>query len=127
MAKEPKIEKLKSELSFGIKFWLKFNNKSILGAGWAKLLENLEKNKEGSLTQAAQDCDYSYKYAWNILKRIEKRTGMAVVITGKGGPGGGGWVKLNEWGRYLLQKYNEYSKELNKIEQNLEETVKTSQ
>ena len=116
MTKEPKIEKLKSKLNFGIKFWLKFDNKSILGAGWAKLLKNLEKNKEGSLTQAAQDCNYSYKYAWNILKRIEKRTGMAVVITGKGCPGGGGWVKLNEWGRYLLQKYNDYSKELNRIE-----------
>ncbi|MHA2281356.1 MAG: winged helix-turn-helix domain-containing protein [Promethearchaeota archaeon] len=126
MVKEPKIEELKSKLSFGIKFWIKFDNKSILGAGWAKLLENLEKNKDGSLTQAAQDCNYSYKYAWNILKRIEKRTGMTVVITGKGGSGGGGWVKLNEWGRYLLQKYNDYSKELIRIEQNLEETVKTN-
>jgi molybdate transport system regulatory protein len=126
MVKEPKIEDLKSKLSFGIKFWLKFDNKSILGAGWAKLLGCLEKNKEGSLTQAAQDCNYSYKYAWNILKRIEKRTGMTVVITGKGGPGGGGWVKLNEWGRYLLQQYNDYSKELSRIEQNLEETVKTN-
>ncbi|MFW9896712.1 MAG: winged helix-turn-helix domain-containing protein [Candidatus Thorarchaeota archaeon] len=123
MVNEPKIEDLKSKLSFGIKFWLKFNNKSILGAGWAKLLENLEKNKDGSLTQAAQDCNYSYKYAWNILKRIEKRTGKPVVITGKGGSGGGGWVKLNEWGKYLLRKYNEYSKQLNKIEQNLEKTV----
>ena len=123
---EPKIENLKSKVSFGIKFWLQFDNKSILGAGWAKLLKNLENNKEGSLTQAAQDCNYSYKYAWNILKRIEKRTGMAVVITGKGGSGGGGWVKLNEWGRYLLQKYNDYSKELNRIEKNLEETVKTN-
>jgi len=124
MPKEPKIENLKSKISFSIKFWLEFEDKSILGSGWAALLYSIEKNKNGSLTQAAQECTYSYKYAWNILKRIEKRTGMAVVITGKGGSGGGGWVKLNEWGKYLLQKYNEYSKELNKIEQNLEETVK---
>jgi molybdate transport repressor ModE-like protein len=48
---------------------------------------------------------------------------MPVVITGKGGSGGGGWVKLNDWGKYLLQRYNEYSKEVNKIEQNLEKTV----
>ncbi len=125
MAKEPKIEDLKSKISFGIKFWLQFDNKSILGAGWAKLLENIEKNKEGSLTQAAKECNYSYKYAWNILKRIEKRTGMPVVITGKGGSGGGGWVKLNEWGRFLLRKFNDYSIELMKIEKKLEKTVKT--
>ncbi|MHA2391688.1 MAG: winged helix-turn-helix domain-containing protein [Promethearchaeota archaeon] len=124
MVKETKIEELKSKISFGIKFWLKFEKKSILGAGWAKLLQNLEKNKEGSLTQAARECGYSYKYAWNILKRIEKRTGMPVVITGKGGSGGGGWVKLNEWGHYLLKKYNDYYKEIKNIEQNLEESVK---
>ncbi|MBY8985645.1 MAG: ModE family transcriptional regulator [Candidatus Lokiarchaeota archaeon] len=126
MAKEPKIENLKSKLSFGIKFWLKFDGKSIIGKGWAKLLESIDTNKDRSLTQAAKECEYSYKYAWNILKRIEQRTGKAVVITGKGGPGGGGWVKLNEWGRYLLQKYNDYSKELDRIEQNLEETVQTN-
>jgi len=127
MPNEPKIENLKSKISFGIKFWLEFEDKSILGSGWAALLYNIEKNKRGSLTQAAQECNYSYKYAWNILKRIEKRTGMTVVMTGKGGSGGGGWVKLNEWGRYLLQRYNKYSKELDKIEQNLEETVKINE
>ena len=110
MAKEPKIEKLKSKVSFGIKFWLQFENKSILGSGWAELLKSIEKNKEGSLTQAAKECNYSYKYAWNILKRIEKRTGMPVVTPGNGGPGGGGWIKLNEWGRYLLNTYAKYFK-----------------
>ena len=127
MPNEPKIENLKSKISFNIKFWLEFEDKSILGSGWAALLYNIEKNKNSSLTQAAKECNYSYKYAWNILKRIEKRTGMAVVMTGKGGSGGGGWVKLNEWGRYLLQRYNNYSKELDKIEQNLEETVKINE
>jgi len=126
MAKEPKIEKLKSKISFGIKFWLQFENKSILGSGWAGLLKSIEKNKEGSLTQAAKDCNYSYKYAWNILKRIETRTGMPVVTTGKGGPGGGGWIKLNEWGLFLLDIYNQYFKEISKIEQNLGGTVKTN-
>ncbi|MFW9876734.1 MAG: winged helix-turn-helix domain-containing protein [Candidatus Thorarchaeota archaeon] len=126
MAKEPKIEKLKSKISFGIKFWLQFENKSILGSGWAELLKSIEKNKKGSLTQAAKDCNYSYKYAWNILKRIEKRTGMPVVITGKGGPGGGGWIKLNEWGQYLLNTYNQYFKKISKIEQNIEGAVKTN-
>ncbi|MHA2036036.1 MAG: winged helix-turn-helix domain-containing protein [Promethearchaeota archaeon] len=126
MVKEPKIENLKSKLSFRVKLWLEFEDQSILGKGWATLLKNIDRNKDLSLTQAAKECNYSYKYAWNILKRIEKRTGKAVVITGKGGTGGGGWVKLNEWGKYLLQKYNDYSKELNKIELNLEQTVKTN-
>lgn len=124
MIKEPNIDKLKTKIRLGIKIWLEFEGKSIMGSGWANLLHHLDKNMEGSLTQAAKECGYSYKYAWNILKRIEKRTGNSVVKTGKGGPGGGGWVKLNEWGRFLLERYNNYSKEISSIEQNLEETVK---
>ncbi|UCD01185.1 MAG: LysR family transcriptional regulator [Promethearchaeota archaeon] len=121
---EPNIEKSKSKISLGIKFWLEFENRSILGSGWAELLKNIEKNKEGSLTQAAKECNYSYKYAWNILKRIEKRTSIPVVITGKGGRGGGGWVKLNNWGQYLLKIYNDYLKEIIKIEKKLGETIR---
>ena len=124
MENQPNIEDLKSKVNFGIKFWLEFESKSILGSGWAELLKNIEKNKEGSLTQAAKECNYSYKYAWNILKRIEKRTGKPIVITGKGGSGGGGWVKLNDWGKFLLNIYKEYQKEITKIEKKLSETMK---
>ncbi|MFX1601195.1 MAG: winged helix-turn-helix domain-containing protein [Promethearchaeota archaeon] len=126
MEKQPNIEDLKSKISYGIKFWLEFNNKSILGSGWAELLDKIEKNKGGSLTLAAKECGYSYKYAWNILKRIEKRTGMPVVITGKGGRGGGGWVKLNNLGHYLLKIYKEYLKEIIRIEKKLGESTKIS-
>ncbi|MFX1304354.1 MAG: winged helix-turn-helix domain-containing protein [Promethearchaeota archaeon] len=126
MSKEPKIEDLKSKIRFGIKFWLEFENKSILGSGWANLLYHIEKNETGSLTQAAKECNYSYKYAWNILKRIEKRTGKPVVLTGKGGRGGGGWVKLNEWGQHLLEVYKNYLKEIKKIEKKLGETMNIS-
>ena len=124
MNDEPDIEELKAKIGVGIKFWLEFEKKSILGHGWAQLLENIEKNKDGSLTQALniEPKPYSYKYAWNILKRIEERTGMSPVITGKGGRGGGGWIKLNEWGRYLLKMYKNYESAI----KNLSEELKKS-
>lgn len=127
MKNRPDIEGLKSKIKFGIKFWLEFEGKSILGSGWAKLLKNIEKNKEGSLTQAAKECNYSYKYAWNILKRIEKRTDNPIVITGKGGSGGGGWVKLNDWGKFLLNVYQQYLEEITKMKKTLLETMKNIQ
>ena len=124
MSDKPDIEKLKSNISFGIKFWLEFDDKSILGSGWAKLLENIEKNEGGSLTQALniEPKKYSYKYAWNILKRIEERTGMSPVVTGKGGRGGGGWIKLNDWGRYLLKRYKVYEKEITALSNKLQKS-----
>jgi len=127
---EFKLDQLKNKISFGIKCWLEFENdknKNILGSGWAKLLKNIEKpNIEGqhSLKKAAKECGYSYKYAWSILKRITERTGFSPVETGKGGPGGGGWIRLNEWGQFLLRTYNNLIKELKEIEQRLEKTLK---
>lgn len=124
------IEILKSKIGFGIKFWLEFQNnqrKNILGSGWAKLLESInvsQKEEPKSLTMAAKECGYSYKYAWNILKRIEKRTGISPVLTAKGGAGGGGYVKLNEWGKYLLKTYNNLLYELKEVEKKLQKTFK---
>jgi molybdate transport system regulatory protein len=121
---EPNFNQIKSKINFGIKFWLEFENKSILGSGWANLLNNIDKHEGGSLTQAAKECNYSYKYAWNILKRIEKRTGISPVETGKGGRGGGGWVKLNEFGKYLLKIYSDLQSEIEKVEKKLKDHLK---
>ncbi|MBD3194875.1 MAG: ModE family transcriptional regulator [Candidatus Lokiarchaeota archaeon] len=112
-----RLDELKPNVDFGIKIWLEFDGKNILGQGWAKLLEYIRNNEseKGSLTKAAKQCGYSYKYAWNILKRIEKRTGKAAVITSKGGSGGGGWIKLNDWGEYLLQYYQTASSEVEEM------------
>jgi len=110
------LEILKSKVKFRIKFWLEFDNKSILGSGWANLLKHLDKNEDTSLTKAAKECNYSYKYAWNILKRIERRTGMTPVETSKGGRGGGGHVKLNEWGKFLLRTYLDLESKVKTLE-----------
>ncbi len=124
MEKETHLSQIKSKINFGIKFWLEFENKSILGSGWANLLKNIDEHEGTSLTQAAKECNYSYKYAWNILKRIEKRTGISPVETGKGGRGGGGWVRLNEFGKYLLKAYTDLQTEIEKIEKKLKDNLK---
>ncbi len=49
---------------------------------------------------------------------------MSPVETSKGGRGGGGWVKLNEWGKYLLKTYRNLLFELKVIEKKLEKSFK---
>ncbi len=44
--------------------------------------------------------------------------------TRKGGLGGGGWVKLNAWGQYLLKTYKNLLTELEGIEKKLEKSLK---
>ena len=141
-APDPTIEELKKRVGFGLKFWLEFeidvpqekrrkkaktHDKNILGSGWANLLKTIKgsgklKEKQ-SLTQAAEECGYSYKYAWNILSRIKEKTGMSPVTTSKGGRGGGGWIELSEWGTYLLETYETLKTELEKVEQNLQKSL----
>ncbi len=123
MKSELNLDDLKSKIKVGLKIWLEFEGNNILGSGWANLLQKIHENidedtnQSGSLTNAARECGYSYKYAWNILKRIEERTGVPPVITGKGGPGGGGWIKLSEWGLFLLNYYIKSEKLIAKIEE----------
>ncbi|NHJ20871.1 MAG: ModE family transcriptional regulator [Candidatus Lokiarchaeota archaeon] len=130
LSKNSNFEKLKSKIGFGIKFWLEFQDedrKNILGSGWAKLLDSINDADMGepkSLTKAAMECGYSYKYAWNILKKIKERSGRSPVETKKGGLGGGGWVKLNDWGHYLLKTYKTLFVELEDIEKKLEKSLK---
>lgn len=118
------ILELKKKINFGLKFWLKFEDNSILGKGWANLLEAIDKDEIKSLSKAAEKCNYSYKYSWNILKRIENRTGLSPVITHKGGIGGGGTVELNEWGKSLLTLYKNMIEEVFILEKKLEQKLK---
>ena len=130
LEEEPNIENLKKKVGFGIKFWLEFQDnqrENILGSGWANLLENIYKTSNDepkSLTIAAKECGYSYKYAWSILNKIKARTGKSPVKTKKGGTGGGGWVRLNDWGIYLLSTYKKLLIELQEVEKKLEKTFK---
>ncbi|MHA1584960.1 MAG: winged helix-turn-helix domain-containing protein [Promethearchaeota archaeon] len=106
----------------GLKMWFKgrHEERSILGPGDILLIKSLTETK--NLTNSAKMLNYSYKYAWSKLRNLEKKTGRPVVITHKGGFGGGGNVTITEWGLYLVKifekiqdKVNSYEKELNEI------------
>jgi len=92
-----------SSIGMGFKFWLKFGSDPILGPGDIKLLESLQHHQ--NLTKAAEECGYSYKYAWGKLQAITKKSGKAIVEAQKGGKGGGGSVMLSPWGIHLLHVY----------------------
>ena len=83
-------------------------SKNILGKGGAALLEQIKKHK--NLGVAAKELGYSYKYAWNILKKIkEKSGGNEAVVTHKGGTGGGGGMDVTEFGENLIIIYNTFN------------------
>ncbi|MHA1832522.1 MAG: TOBE domain-containing protein, partial [Candidatus Baldrarchaeia archaeon] len=100
------------------KVWLEYEGNTILGKGGAELLQTIK--DKGSLTLAAKELSISYRYAWGYLKKIEKRVGIPVVSSFKGGPKGGGGMKLTETGEYLLRKYKRFEEFLEFALQNPE-------
>lgn len=60
------------------------------------LLAAIHKRKK--LTAAAQDCDLSYRHAWNILQQAEEFFGSAVILKERGRG-----ARLTPLGEVLLQ------------------------
>ncbi|MHA1784826.1 MAG: TOBE domain-containing protein [Candidatus Helarchaeota archaeon] len=102
------MDKNKDEdLSLNYKIWLEKKSKNILGKGGAALLEQIKKHK--NLGIAAKELGYSYKYAWNILKKIKEKTGKNPVKTHKGGTGGGGGIEITSFGEKLINIFNTFN------------------
>jgi|Deesub1362A_J573_1020465.scaffolds.fasta_scaffold00192_11 molybdate transport system regulatory protein len=84
------------------KVWLEYKDQSLLGKGGYALLS--EVHKLGSLKKAAEACGFSYRYAWNYIKKLEKSLGAKVVESYRGGDKGGE-TKLTALGLKLLEEY----------------------
>lgn len=118
------METRDNTLKLGCKVWIESENGAILGKGGANLLKHIKAS--GSIKKAAEKIDWSYKFAWSYLKRIEMRT-KPVVKTFKGGDTGGG-ATLTAWGEHLLETYTKIVKEVKQCLKDAERDfeVKTS-
>ena len=58
----------------------------------------------GSISKAAKEVPMSYKKAWEAVDTMNNLSSQAVVITEKGGKGGGGTF-LTTYGENLLKTY----------------------
>jgi molybdate transport system regulatory protein len=96
------------------RLWLEREGAPILGRGGARLLEEI--SKTGTLQQAIKNIQsetkgtrkMSYRYAWGMLRSLEKRLGYPVVQRTRGGTNRGG-TKLTVDGEKLLARYNHLS------------------
>ena len=93
------------DISIKLKIWLEFEGEQIMGAGLYRLFKKIRET--GSLSSAAKECGYSYKYAWSKIKKVEERCGTPFVVTSKGGTGGGGSMQLTEFATKILNLYEE--------------------
>ena len=104
-----KESQILEQLSPQIKIWLELNGDRVLGKGGALLLRAIE--EKGSISQAVQSLPVdalsekrppSYRFAWEYLRKVEERLGVAIVEKTRGSRAGTGGTQLTELGRRLL-------------------------
>ena len=95
----------KNFLRLRYKIW--FENEdatALLGEGKIKLLKRLQEH--GSLKQAAEEMNWTYRTTWNNLKKIESKLGCKLTIPQRGGKGGGGKLELTKEANDILKYYD---------------------
>ena len=95
---------MEEDIEVKFKIWFTKNGENIIGYGGAKLIEAIAET--GNLQSAIKKIDWSYRYAWGYLKKLEKRLGEPIVIRHKGGFKGGGGMKLTVFGEKIIRIYN---------------------
>lgn len=91
-----------SKLAVGTKVWLELEGESVFGGGVAQLVARIR--DAGSLQEASRALGMSYRYAWEKIRKAERRLGHSLVCRRVGGAHGGGST-LTQEGERLLGLY----------------------
>lgn len=114
----PKDERtLKLEPNY--KLWLERDGKYIFGPGAYAIIKSV--HEEGTITKGAKKLGMSYRYAWGVIKKIEKELGVNLVETYKGGTEGGGGARITEYGLELMDLYSSVNDAFNNVLESTEQ------
>ena len=84
--------------------WLEVAGEKVLGHGRVELLERI--HASGSIRQAALQMKMSYKQAWDLINHINSHFENPIVISQRGGKGGGKATVIEE-GLKLVENFNQ--------------------
>jgi molybdate transport system regulatory protein len=92
------------------------DEKIILNSEGFELLQTI--NRLQSIVAAAEEMNISYRKAWGIINKVEKKLGFPLVIKKRGGSDGG-CTELSPEGHELIDGYSElnihFDKSINDI------------
>ncbi|HYM14085.1 MAG TPA: LysR family transcriptional regulator [Dehalococcoidia bacterium] len=87
------------------KLWIEHEGKLVLSDYRVRLLALIAET--GSLAEAADRMQLSYRRAWGKVREIEANLGSKLVESAAGGPGGGG-SRLTAEGERLVKMYQRF-------------------
>ena len=99
--------------------WIETGDEKILGHGRVELLERIQAS--GSIRQAALQMKMSYKQAWDLVNHMNEHFGQPLIISQRGGKGGGNAV-VTDHGLKVIQQFHLLNQ---KLQEFLKENTKT--
>lgn len=97
-----------------IKLWLEIDGEVVFGGGRMALFQYIEET--GSIKQAAEKMNMSYRAAWGKIKATEERLGLKLVERQAGGHNSG--ASLTAKGKQLLMIYQKYKQDVDAVTTN---------
>lgn len=85
------------------KLWIEIDGVKVIGPGRVELLERIMKC--GSIRQAAMQMEMSYRQAWQLIEHMNTHLDAPVVISQRGGKGGGN-AEVTEKGQQVISQFN---------------------
>jgi molybdate transport repressor ModE-like protein len=104
----------KTRLAF--KLWLETDEGYVFGPGVYNLLKMVKKT--GTLKEASEKLEMSYRYAWGLIKKAEEALGESLIEAQKGGKSGGGSTYLTELGEQFVEDFSDFISMISRILQN---------
>jgi molybdate transport repressor ModE-like protein len=95
------------------KLWLETDEGMVFGPGLYRLLRKI--SEVGTLKASAEGLGMSYRFAWGLIHKAEKKIGQRLVMSHKGGRSGGGGAELTEVGRQFLDEFSHVELILNEL------------
>ncbi len=88
------------------RIWIDTEEGAFLGYGRIEILEKIK--ALGSIRQAALEMKMSYRQAWQLIEQMNQQAQTPLVISHRGGKGGGQAV-VTESGEKAIQQFHEFN------------------
>jgi len=95
--------------------WLEIDGKPVFGPGAYMILKAVQET--GTITEGAKKLGMSYRYAWGVIRKIEKRIDATLLETHKGGTIGGGGATVTPLGLRFMQLFARAEEEFGDVAQ----------
>jgi len=105
-----------------VNLWIEIDDQVVLSRWRVKLLSAV--GDTGSISAAAERMGVPYRRAWEKIREMEQRLGVALLDTKTGGPGGGG-ARLTPAAQDFVDRFRQFSEGIDRyVQQHFQEAFR---